>query len=77
MSPVSTYPSSAAALSRRRPTASPRARSPQRGTGLTTEPNELTASINNERMPVLLTNPADFETWLSGSTDSYKAPDGQ
>ena len=33
----------------------PKARSPQRGTGLTTEPNELTASINNERMPVLLT----------------------
>ena len=35
---------------------------------MTTEPNELTASINHERMPVLLTDPADFETWLSGST---------
>ena len=29
----------------------------------------MTASINHERMPVLLTDPADFETWLSGSTD--------
>jgi putative SOS response-associated peptidase YedK len=35
---------------------------------MTTEPNELTASINHERMPVLLTDPADFDTWLSGST---------
>ena len=34
---------------------------------MTTDPNELTASINHERMPVLLTDPADFETWLSGS----------
>ena len=36
---------------------------------MTTEPNALTASINHERMPVLLTNSADFETWLSGSTE--------
>ena len=36
---------------------------------MTMEPNELTASINHERMPVLLTDPADFETWLLGSTD--------
>jgi putative SOS response-associated peptidase YedK len=28
-----------------------------------------TRSINYERMPVLLTNPADFEAWLSGSTE--------
>jgi putative SOS response-associated peptidase YedK len=34
-----------------------------------TEPNELTASINHERMPVLLSDPADFETWLSGSPE--------
>jgi hypothetical protein len=34
---------------------------------MTTEPNELTASINHERMPVLMPGPADFETWLSGS----------
>jgi putative SOS response-associated peptidase YedK len=32
---------------------------------MTTEPNALTASINHERMPVLLSNPDDFETWLS------------
>jgi putative SOS response-associated peptidase YedK len=36
---------------------------------VTTEPNELTASINHERRPVLLTDPVDFETWPSGSTD--------
>jgi putative SOS response-associated peptidase YedK len=35
---------------------------------MTTEPNELTASINHERMPVLMTDPTDFETWLSAST---------
>ncbi len=37
---------------------------------MTTEPNELTASINHERMPVLITDPTDFETWLSGSTEN-------
>lgn len=36
---------------------------------MTTEPNELTASINHERMPVLLTSPSDFETWLSAPVD--------
>src|SRR6202521_3924170 len=36
---------------------------------MTTEPDELTVSINHERMPVLLSNPADFEAWLSGSTE--------
>ena len=43
---------------------------------MTTEPNALTASINHERMPVLITDPADFDTWLSGSTEealSYAA----
>ena len=25
--------------------------------------------INHERMPVLLSDPADFETWLSGSPE--------
>jgi putative SOS response-associated peptidase YedK len=34
---------------------------------MTTAPNALTDSINHERMPVLLTNETDFETWLSGS----------
>ena len=36
---------------------------------MTTEPNALTASINHERMPVLISDPTDFETWLSGSTE--------
>jgi putative SOS response-associated peptidase YedK len=36
---------------------------------MTTEPNELTASINHERMPVLLSDPIAFETWLSGSPE--------
>ena len=36
---------------------------------MTTEPNELTASINHERMPVLLSDRAEFETWLSGSPE--------
>ena len=34
---------------------------------MTTAPNALTDSINHERMPVLLTEEADFETWLLGS----------
>jgi len=34
---------------------------------LTTEPNDLTRSINQERMPVLLSKEDEFETWLSGS----------
>jgi len=36
---------------------------------MTTTPNELTASINHERMPVLLTAESDWETWLYGSPD--------
>ena len=36
---------------------------------MTTAPNDLTKSINHERMPVLMSDPADFETWLSGSTE--------
>ncbi len=40
---------------------------------MTTEPNALTASINHERMPVLISDPADFETWLSSSSaDAFK-----
>jgi len=34
---------------------------------MTTAPNALTDSINHERMPVLLSEEADIETWLSGS----------
>jgi putative SOS response-associated peptidase YedK len=36
---------------------------------MTTAPNDLTASINHERMPVLISDPSDFETWLSGSPE--------
>ena len=32
-----------------------------------------TQSVNHDRMPVLMSDPADFETWLSGSTeDAFK-----
>jgi putative SOS response-associated peptidase YedK len=34
---------------------------------MTTEPNALTASINHERMPVLLSGTEQFETWLKGT----------
>jgi putative SOS response-associated peptidase YedK len=36
---------------------------------LTTLPNPLVATINHERMPVLLTREDEFETWLRGSAD--------
>lgn len=36
---------------------------------LTTTPNELTASINHERMPVLLTREEAFEAWLTGTAE--------
>ncbi len=36
---------------------------------MTTEPNALTASINHERMPVLLTSEADCDTWMHGTPD--------
>ena len=40
---------------------------------MTTEPNALTQSINHERMPLLMSDAANFETWLSGSTeDAFK-----
>ena len=35
---------------------------------LTTTPNSLVATINHERMPVVLTREEEFETWLKGST---------
>ncbi len=34
---------------------------------MTTLPNELTATINHERSPVLLTGEEQFATWLTGS----------
>lgn len=36
---------------------------------MTTTPNELTASINHERMPALLTTEAEFETWMTGTPE--------
>jgi putative SOS response-associated peptidase YedK len=36
---------------------------------LTTTPNSLVATVNHERMPVLLTREEEFETWLKGSPD--------
>lgn len=36
---------------------------------VTTLPNMLTASINHERSPVLLTTPDECDAWLSSSTD--------
>jgi putative SOS response-associated peptidase YedK len=40
---------------------------------LTTTPNELAATVNHERMPVLLTREEEFETWLSGSPEEALA----
>lgn len=40
---------------------------------LTTTPNPLVATINHERMPVLLTREDDLDTWLSGSPDEAAA----
>ena len=34
---------------------------------LTTTPNAMVATINHERMPVLLTRKDEFETWLKGT----------
>ena len=37
---------------------------------LTTTPNSLVETINHERMPVLLSEEHEFETWLNGSPDA-------
>lgn len=34
-----------------------------------TLPNELTAAINHERMPVLLTSESEWMTWLTGTPE--------
>jgi putative SOS response-associated peptidase YedK len=34
---------------------------------MTTTPNELTASINHERMPVLLTSEMEWDAWMRGT----------
>lgn len=36
---------------------------------MTTLPNALVATVNHERMPVLLTTEEDHETWLNGSVE--------
>lgn len=36
---------------------------------LTTTPNALTATVNDERMPVLLTSEQDFDNWMHGSPE--------
>ena len=36
---------------------------------LTTTPNPLVATINHERMPVLLTREEEFQTWIGGTAD--------
>jgi putative SOS response-associated peptidase YedK len=40
---------------------------------MTTLPNKLTASINHERSPVLLTTDNEMETWLHGSSDEARS----
>ena len=40
---------------------------------LTTTPNSLVATINHERMPVLLTREEEFETWLRAPPDEALA----
>ena len=34
---------------------------------MTTTPNPLVATINHERMPVLLTRPEEFDRWMHGT----------
>jgi putative SOS response-associated peptidase YedK len=40
---------------------------------LTTTPNPLVATINHERMPVLLTREEEFETWLRAPAEEAMA----
>jgi putative SOS response-associated peptidase YedK len=40
---------------------------------LTTTPNPLVEIINHERMPVLLSEPDEFETWLKGTPNEAMA----
>jgi putative SOS response-associated peptidase YedK len=40
---------------------------------LTATPNPLVATINHERMPVLLTQEEEFDTWLRGPPDEALA----
>ena len=40
---------------------------------MTPTPNPLVATINHERMPVLLTRPVDFDMWMRGTTQEALA----
>ena len=44
---------------------------------LTTTPNSLVATINHERMPVLLTREEEFDTWLRAPVDVALALAGE
>jgi putative SOS response-associated peptidase YedK len=37
---------------------------------MTTTPNSLVATVNHERMPVLLTRPEEFDRWMHGSPET-------
>jgi putative SOS response-associated peptidase YedK len=38
---------------------------------MTTMPNELMASINHQRMPVLLSKEDQCDTWLNGTSSTH------
>lgn len=40
---------------------------------MTTTPNALVATVNHERMPVLLTRPEEFDTWMHGTPQEAMA----
>ena len=40
---------------------------------MTTTPNSLVATINHERMPVLLTRPDEFDRWMQGTPEAAMA----
>ena len=40
---------------------------------MTATPNSLVATVNHERMPVLLTRPEEFDTWMGGPAQEAMA----
>ena len=44
---------------------------------MTTTPNPLVATINHERMPVLLTRPEEFDRWMHGTPEAAMALAGE
>ena len=40
---------------------------------MTTTPNPLVATVNHERMPVLLTRQDEFDRWMHGTPDAAMA----